>query len=324
MDSYLLYLISRLALGSFRRIPRPVAYQLLDALASLTFRADARHRRNARVNLTIAFPRLSDGERDEIAVRSFKNTARNLLEVSRMPLLNSRTVSTIVRYDPEQGLNNFEVARSRGKAILYLTGHFSAWELLPTAHALFGHPLAFVTRPLDNLHLERYLQGVREAAGNTVIPKKSAAREILERLKAGGSVGILMDQNTSLQEGMFADLFGVPAATSTGLALFALRTGATVLPGYLKPMRAGKYTIKFLPPVELQRTGEMAVDIAENTRRFNRILEGIIREQPEAWLWGHKRWKNQPPGNPADLYSLPPEALRAFVQRANASGQIPV
>ena len=323
MDSYLFYLISRLALGTFRLIPRPIAYRLLDALATLTFLADARHRKIARVNLTIAFPGLSDGERDAIAVRSFRNTARNLLEVSRMPLLNSGTVGSIVRYDPEQGLNNFELATSRGRPILYLTGHFSAWELLPTAHALLGHPLAFVTRPLDNPHLERYLQGVREAAGNTVIPKKSAAREILERLKAGGSVGILMDQNTTLQEGMFADLFGVPAATSTGLALFALRTGATVLPGYLKPMRQGKYTIKFLPPVELQRTGEMASDIAENTRIFNRILEGIIREQPEAWLWGHKRWKNQPPGNPADLYSLPQEELRAFVRAAHGGAQPP-
>jgi KDO2-lipid IV(A) lauroyltransferase len=154
---------------------------------------------------------------------------------------------------------------------------------------------------MDNPHLERYLVRIRELAGNEVISKKNSARRILENLKSSRPVGILLDQNTSLQEGIFADFFGVPAATSTSLALFALRTDATVLPGFLTPMRNGRYTIKFLPPLELIRTGDMNRDIELNTARFNSILEEIIRMQPESWLWGHKRWKNQPAGKP-DVY----------------------
>jgi KDO2-lipid IV(A) lauroyltransferase len=322
LESYFVYLLSRFALASVGHLPRPGAILILEALARLVYRLDRSHRAIARVNLTIAFPGLTPGQREGIARKSFQSAARNLLEVSRMPGLNRENIRGLVQYDPQRGLSNYELAAARGRGILYLTGHFSAWELLPAAHALYGHPLSFVTRPLDNARLEEHLFKLRELTGNRVIYKRNSARRILEELKAGGSVGILMDQNTSLQEGIYADLFGLPAATSTSIALLALRTEATVLPGYLSPAPQGRYTIKFLPPVELTRTGDTSSDIAENTRAFNRILEGIIREQPETWLWGHKRWKNQPGEAPPDLYRLSPEELRAFLSaRQTQPGQ---
>ncbi len=314
MESYLLYLIARLTMSAIRVMPRSGAIRILNALASMTFRLDRAHRRIAQTNLTIAFPELSAGEHQRIARESYKSAARNLLEVSRMPGLTREQILELAPYDPEFGMNNYERARTRGKGILFLTGHFSAWELLPTAHALHGHPLSFLTRPLDNAPLERYLHKVRESAGNKVIYKKNSARRILATLKAGGDVGILMDQNTFLQEGVFADFFGLPAATSTSVALLALRTDAPVIPGYLAPKANGAYAIRFLPPVDMIRTGDTAQDIALNTREFNRILEGIIREQPETWLWGHMRWKYQPEGTP-DLYNLSLDDLRVFLSK---------
>ncbi len=247
-------------------------------------------------------------------MRSFQHTAQNLLYVSRLPLLNRENISSLVSYDAVSGLKNFEAAKAKGNGILYLTGHFSAWELLPAAHALYGHPLHFVTRPLDNPYLERYLRSRRELGGNHVIAKRRSARQILERLRSRDSVGILMDQNTGLQEGVFADFFGLPAATTTAAALLALRADATVLPGFLSPRHEGRYNINFLPPVQLLRTGEMRRDVQVNTELFNSIIEGIVRRQPESWLWGHKRWKLQPQGNPQDLYSLSWEDLRAFLK----------
>jgi Kdo2-lipid IVA lauroyltransferase/acyltransferase len=280
----------------------------------MAYRLDRTHRCVALTNLVIAFPELSEREHEAIAIASFKNTARNLLEVGRMPSLTRANIAELVQYDSAYGLANYESARSGGKGILYLTGHFSAWELLPTAHALFGYPLSFITRPLDNAPLERYLLRIRQLAGNQVIYKRNSARHVLERLKSGGAVGILMDQNTSLNEGILADFFGLPAATSTSVALFALRTDAAVLPGYIVPCPKGRYTIRFLAPVNLIRTGDTNQDIAANTRRLNQVLEGIIREQPETWMWGHRRWRNQPEGYP-DLYRLTLKELRAFLKR---------
>ncbi len=313
MESYPVYLIARSALSAARLLPRSAAIHVLDVLASITYRLDRIHRHIASVNLAIAFPELSIRERHEIGRRSFQNTGRNLLEVGTIPTLNSANVAELVEYDPDFGLNNLKKAHARGSGILYLTGHFSAWELLPAAHAYYGYPLSFVTRPLDNASLERYLRRIRESAGNEVIYKRNSARKILEKLKAAGAVGILMDQNTSLQEGTFVDFFGLPAATTTSVALLALRTDAAVLPGYLKPIAGGRYAIKFLPPVDLIRSNDTGRDVTLNTQKFNDILEGIIREQPDTWLWGHRRWSYQPPGTP-DLYRLPPDELRAFLR----------
>ena len=304
----------------FRILPRTLGVWLIKIIATCAYWLDGRHRHIARVNLRIAFPELSYKERSRIARISFQNAAMNLLEVSRLSSLSRTNIASLVDYDSKQGLNNYWAAQSKGKGILYLTGHFSSWELLPTAHALHGYPLSFITRPLDNLPLERYLLRIRESKGNQVIGKKNSARQILKTLKSGRSAGILMDQNSSLQEGMFVDFFGLPAATSTSVALFALRTDAPILPGYLTPLRSGRYKIKFLPPIEVVRTGNKDRDLEVNTRKLNEVLEGIIREQPESWLWGHKRWKYQPQGNPPDLYRLGSFELREFLEKQSTIG----
>ncbi len=314
MESLIVFAAVRAALAFFRMVPRPLSRGILNLLGAATFYLDGRHRRIADVNLQIAFPRMPASERRRIARRSFQMVAQNVLEVSRLRGLTRSSIISLVEYDPDSGWENFQDAVARKKPILYLTGHFSAWELLPAAHALYGNPLSFVTRPLDNPRLERFLFRARQASGNTVISKKNSVRQILETLKASGAVGILMDQNTDPQEGLFVDLFGLPAATTTGVALFALRTDATVLPGYLTPFHKGRYRIKFLPPLELIRTGDRNRDVEENTRMFNRVLEGIIREQPEAWLWGHKRWHYQPQGNPQDVYAMSDSQLRSFLR----------
>jgi KDO2-lipid IV(A) lauroyltransferase len=311
VQSYPVYLVFRAIVGLVRLLPRAAAHALIDRLAGLAYALDLPHRRVVRTNLAIAFPELSAAERDRIGRRSFSSAGRNLVELARIRELTPATIGRLVEYDREAGLENFLAARARGRSILYLTGHFSAWELLPTAHASYGYPLSFVTRPLDNPWFEAHVRGLREACGNTVIAKKNSARRILESLKAGRDVGLLIDQNTTLAEGIYADLFGLPAATTSSLALLALRTDATVLPGYLTPLEGGRYRIRFLPPLDLVRTGDRTRDVEVNTRLFNRIVERIVREQPETWLWGHKRWKNQP-GN-VDVYAMSEEELARYV-----------
>ncbi len=315
MGSYLVYFFARFVMAFLRFLPRGAGILLVKMLAAGAYYMDARHKHIAAVNLKIAFPQMSGAERSRIARKSFQNAAMNLLEISRFSLLNARNISSLVEYDAEHGLNNYRAACSKGKGILYLTGHFSSWELLPSAHALYGYPLSFITRPLDNKPLERYLLKIRESKGNRVINKKNSARAVLRELQSGRSAGILMDQNTSLQEGMFVDFFGIPAATTTSVALFALRTDAPVLPGYLTNMKRGRYKIKFLAPIDVVRTGDRNNDVLINTRRFNEVLEKIVREQPESWFWSHKRWNYQPEGNPQDLYRLSPTELSEFLSR---------
>src|SRR5205814_3494621 len=143
------------------------------------------------------------------------------------------------------------------------------WELSSFAHALYGFPLNYMARPLDNLRLNSLVNQYRCLSGNRPIYKNESARMLLKILRGAGTVGILADQNTMPDEGMFVDFFGTPACTTTGIARVALHTDAAVVPGYAYwDEEIEKYRLRFEPAVELARTGDTERDVFVNTQRF--------------------------------------------------------
>jgi len=138
------------------------------------------------------------------------------------------------------------------------------------------------------------VERMRGLSGNRVIRKKEAAREILRALAAGEAVGILVDQNTSPAEGVFIDFFGVKACAGTAFVKIAHHTGAAVVPGFaLWSEQNRRYVLRFYPEIE------MSGDVGGDTQRVHALLESVIREYPDQWLWIHRRWKTRPPGEPA-------------------------
>jgi KDO2-lipid IV(A) lauroyltransferase len=251
-------------------------------------------RRIGLLNLSLAFPDSALAWRKRVLRGVYANLARLLGAFSQIPKLTAENISRHVIYD---GFENFLEAEQHGKGVLFLTAHFGAWELCPVAHALYGHPLKFLVRPIDNPLVDHLVNRYRSQCGNLVIDKKNAVREIVRALKNNEALGILIDQNTTLDDGIFADFFGIPACTTTSLATLALRTGALVLPGFLIwDRKLKKHRLRFEAPVEVRRMGDFQTDIATNTQRFNQILEDIIRKYPDQWLWVHRRWKTRPPG----------------------------
>jgi KDO2-lipid IV(A) lauroyltransferase len=117
---------------------------------------------------------------------------------------------------------------------------------------------------------------------------------MLRHLKNNGVLGILIDQNVASYEGVFVDFFGRPACTTDGLALLALHTKAPVLPGYMVRLADGKYRLVIGEEVPVVQTGDRDADIAINTQNFTRIIENMIRQYPDQWLWVHQRWKTKP------------------------------
>ncbi len=197
------------------------------------------------------------------------------------------------------GHENLLEGQSRGNGVLYLTGHIGAWELSSYAHALYGFPLHYMARPIENRRIDALVNGHRCLSGNQPIFKNESARVTLKVLKEAGTIGVLADQNTMPSESVFVDFFGKAASTSTGIARLALHTGAAVVPGYaVWDEQLGKYRLRFEPPVELVRTGDAERDILENTQRFTKVLEDIIRKYPDQWVWVHGRWNTRPSGDP--------------------------
>ena len=277
-------------------LPRSAARWVGAGFAWMAYRLRPPLRRAARANLQIAFPEWSEKKRDEVLGRMIQQVGWLAGEFSQLPKYSRANIEQIVVID---GFENFDAAKRLGQGVLFLTGHMSAWELSSFAHALYGYPLHFLVRPVANRRVDALINGYRCLSGNQPIDKNKSARAILKVLGDAGTVGILMDHNTSLDEGVFVNFFGVPASTSSGLARLALRTDAAVVPGFLIwDTSRRKYRLRFEKAVELARTGNEEADVIENTQRFTQVIEEHVRQYPDQWLWVHKRWKTRPPGDP--------------------------
>jgi KDO2-lipid IV(A) lauroyltransferase len=310
------YAAVRLLLGALGLLPRRLAVAAGRGFGHLAYLLAGGLRRTGLRNLELAFPEMPEGERRRTLRRSVVGLGRQLGYFSHFPRMTRDELAALVEYD---GIEILHEAQARGRGVIFLTGHLGAWEVLSFAHSALHNPISFMVRRLDNPRVERLVDGVRTRYGNRAIDKKMAARSALKLLREGGTLGILADLNTQPNEGVFVPFFGRPACTTSGIAVLALRTDASVIP-VVAPWHEerGRYVFHGSPIVELVRTGDHDRDVEINTARFAAAFEEQVRRFPDQWLWIHKRWKTRPPGEP-DLYST--EALPSAPQKNSHAAQ---
>jgi KDO2-lipid IV(A) lauroyltransferase len=174
------------------------------------------------------------------------------------------------------------------------TAHFGAWELFAIAQGANGFPMGLITRKLDNPYLEDLLQRFRRSTGNSVIDKKAGFRPMLQSLREGKGIGILIDQNITSDDRIFVDFFGMPASTTPALALLKLKTDAALIPVFALPLPKNRYRFIYRPRVEVPLSGDRKEDVRRITQECTRVIENEIRQSPSYWLWMHSRWKTRP------------------------------
>jgi Kdo2-lipid IVA lauroyltransferase/acyltransferase len=293
MREWLEYITAWAGIKFLGLLPRSAARLVGATFAAVAYSLRPSLGRTAVLNLRIAFPDWTDSQRKQAIRGMIRQVGWMAGEFSQFPKYSCENIEQIVFVN---GFENFDAARRRGKGVLFLTGHMSAWELAPFAQALYGYPLSFLVRPIGNRRVDALINGYRCRSGNQPIEKNRSARSILKVLSEGGTVGVLSDHNTSV-ESVFVNFFGVPAATTSGLARIALRTDAAVVPGFLSwEPELRKYRLRFEPAIPIRRTGNEEADIVANTQCFTRMIENYIRAHPDQWLWVHKRWKTRPSG----------------------------
>ncbi len=280
-----------LILGFFRVLPRHLSEAAALAVVNLLRLTARRYTRVARRNLAIAFPDLDAAKKQEFLDGCFRNIARVLVGVAKFPRITKGNVQEWIRYE---GFEHFEEALRLGRGVVFATGHLGNWELSAFAHALMARPMGVVVRPLDNPLLDRLAVRYRTMSGNSIISRRESVRPILQMLRANEAVGILADQNTTEDRGVFVEFFGLPACVDAGIAKLAAHTGAAIIPGFAVWSKSERrYVLRFYPSI--QPTG----DPLRDTQAVQAALERAIRDYPDQWLWIHRRWKTRPAGAPA-------------------------
>jgi len=272
-------------------VPLPLALWLGRRVGDVVYTAMPRRRRIALSNLGRAYPELPEAERRRLARRAAQHLGMTLVELPR--LLTAPLDETLARIRLD-GIEHLHAAMQAHGRALVLTAHLGNWEILCAAHRLTEYGLSVVVRPLDARWLDAVAVKLRRRTGVDVIDKRGALRPVLEALRRGRMVGILMDQNAARREGVFVEFFGHPASTSRSLALLAVRTGTPVVPIFARRAAGTGHTVVIRPALPAPSSNDPEAAVVELTARCTAEIERAIRQAPEQWLWSHDRWRTRP------------------------------
>ena len=245
-----------------------------------------RHRQLAERNIARAMPELGEDERRRIVRRCYRHFGSAFFEVFTVSRFSNAELD---RRFLMEGWHHVESALAAGRGLMLIGGHFGSWQVatFPVARRL-GR-LHVIARPPDNPFIARDLNRVREQFGVEVLPRSGVGHRLVNLLRRGGTVGIVIDQRVPPKTGIVVPFLGHPARTSEVPAFIATRFGTPAVPVSCRPTEDGRYTIRFGPAIEAGGTGPEAV--ARLTVRYLDEIERDIREMPELWFWMHDRWR---------------------------------
>ena len=279
-----------LALRLLARLPLSLSLPLGRLLGRLMQPISGYRRRVAEVNLELCFPELDATARAKLLKRNFEALGLSIVEMA-LAWCAPRDKVTQLAHQYE-GLEHLERAQVEGRGVILLSFHFTHLEIGARliAEALPVHPMYRRNR---NPHIDRFIREAR--ARHMAEPiEREAMRDLVRTLKGGGTVWYAPDQSYNLRHSVFVPFFGVATSTITTTSRLARSGNALVIP-YLPIRRPdGRFQLTLLPPLEGFPSGDDTAD----TRRINELLESVVREHPEQYLWIHRRFKTRPDGEP--------------------------
>ncbi len=291
--------LTKLGLAVIPLFPRCVVLVLSRFLGNAAFVFSTRSRRLGLANLELAFGNTkTPAEKRLILRKSIQNFSLVIMDLAWFSKDSAIRMEKWFKAAPSmQAIMDHHVSR------VAVTGHLGNWELIGRYSAVKSLPLMSVALPLKNPDVEALLQRTRQTTGQQVIPREGAVRKLVRFLREGGTVAVLLDQNTKLEDGgLFVEFFGKPVAVSAAAGVLASMTSSEIAFGYALPRLDGTY-LGEVPHVishaEIAGMDRVSMSL-EITRRLTSYYEEAIRARPECWLWSYKRWRHIPAGMSAD------------------------
>jgi len=272
-------------------IPRKLWLKFCGVLGRIAYLFVRNTRRRVVKHLSIAFPEKTPQEVKKVSRQVFEFLGKNAGEMLRATQV--KTLSDLERFLVTDGLENYERAIQKGKGVIFLTCHLGAFDLQISNMALRGLNPNIIGTPLKDERLNELLWDYRNMHGAIAIERGRETFRLIKVLKSGGSIALLIDQDTKVKS-KFVNFFGKPAATPVGATVLAMKTGAAVVPTYVYLGKDWKQHMHILPEIPIKTSGDDEADMVYNTQVLTNFIEDVIRKYPEQWVWMHERWKTKP------------------------------
>ena len=235
-------------------------------------------------NILKAFPNLSQNEINIISKNMWSNYGRILSEYVFIKDIRKSKIKNIINVEGQEIL---EKIKEDNKPVIFISGHFNNFELMAMHIEQSGINLAAVYRPLNNIFLNFLMEKIRKKyiCKNQIKKGLSGTRELIKCFKNNISVALMIDQRVS--QGIKSNFFGQAALTTTIPAQFVKKYNCTIVPVYIERKNNINFKITIHKPLEYKED-----DTIENiTLKLNILLEKMIHENPDQWIWSHNRWK---------------------------------
>ena len=221
-------------------------------------------------------------------------------------LSHKKTREEFSKYFTFEGEEHLAEAYKRGKGVICMVPHTCGWEFSAIMPPVMGYETSAVSSKLRNPGLNRFIIELRESRGMKNISRENSQgmKNLSEKdrcydkltgaLNKGECLIIMIDQDSTNIKGEFLKFFGHTAYSPLGVARLGLDTEAAIVPMFTIRKDDGTYVFKILPEVPMEITGDRKYDLSHNSQIHNDVMESIVRQYPDQWLWFHKRWHTTP------------------------------
>ena len=284
---YLLYSILYL----FSLLPLRVLYFLSDCFYALVYYIIGYRKKVVMQNLQIAFPEKSEKERIRIAKDFYHKFIDSMIETIKL-------LSASDSFFEKRFTGNWEVVDQfydSAKSVQLHLGHNFNWEWgMVVLQKKIRYQALGVYMPISNKSLDKLFQKLRSRSGGKLLSARDMARDFLPYRSTRYCLGLIADQSPArMQNAQWFDFFNRKTAFTMGPARNAVRNGTIVIFAFITRPERGYYNVTFSVADEAPQAGSED----ELTGQFVRYLENVIRNSPSMWLWSHRRWKRQWPGD---------------------------
>ena len=235
-------------------------------------------------NIKRAFPTIEENEIKKIKKKMWNNYGRVFAEYMFIKKFRNEYFRSHISV---KGLEILKDIKKNNKPVIFISGHFSNFELMAMTIEKYGIKLAAIYRPLNNRFLNVIMEKIRKKHICKIQIKKgvSGLRKLIKLNKNGFSTALMIDQRVS--EGIKSKFFSEKAFTTTIPSQLLKKYGYQVIPVFIERYENIKFKITFYDPIKFSKeTSEQVI-----TLRLNSILEKMIIAKPDQWIWSHNRWK---------------------------------
>jgi Kdo2-lipid IVA lauroyltransferase/acyltransferase len=280
--------------GIFRLMPYAVVKAMTSFIIAFGFVFIGSKRRIAKESIDIAFgDTITDEKKQWIIKTCFTNLGRGMIELIYFTD-HPKMIREKVTFE---GKEHLDAALKEGKGAILVSAHFGNFPMMLLRIVQEGYQTSGIMRETRDQIIEKDFLSMRNKFGLKTIyshPRAECVSQSLKVLRNNELLFIPLDQNFGTKGGVFVEFFGQPAATATGPAVFAMRTGAPIIPIFTMRGEGDRHRIIVEPGFHIEEKESDDATILACTTKITRIIEQYIRRYPEEWGWMHRRWKTKP------------------------------